>query len=111
VRGTSCGLIFGPRYGGARQPTLRIAGAAVPRRGDHHRRRHAGPGYFYRSANGGKTWAEIAVSGTSGGVSLSSLSYVSPTVGWVVVNQPGFSGPDQLLRTSDAGRTWHPVRF
>lgn len=30
-----------------------------------------GLSYLYRSANGGKTWAEIAVSGTSGGVSLS----------------------------------------
>ena len=70
-----------------------------------------GLNYLYRSANGGKTWTEIAVSGTSGGVSLSSLSYVSPTVGWVVVNQPGFPGPDQLLRTSDAGRTWRAVRF
>jgi hypothetical protein len=67
--------------------------------------------YLYRSANGGKTWAEIAVSGTSGGVSLSSLSYVSPTAGWVVAGQPGFPGPGRLLRTSDAGRTWHAVRF
>ena len=52
-----------------------------------------GLSYLYRSANGGNTWAEIAVSGTSGGVSLSSLSYVSRTVGWVVVGQPGFPGP------------------
>ena len=70
-----------------------------------------GLGYLYRSANGGKTWAEIAVSGLTGGVSLTSLSYVSPTVGWVVISQPGIPGPDQLLRTSDAGRTWHAVRF
>jgi photosystem II stability/assembly factor-like uncharacterized protein len=70
-----------------------------------------GLSYLYRSANGGKTWAEIAVSGTSGGVSLSSLSYLSPTAGWVVAGQPGFPGPGRLLRTSDAGRTWDAVRF
>ncbi len=70
-----------------------------------------GPDYLYRSANGGKTWAEIAVPGTGGGVGLSSLSYVSPTVGWVVVSGPSVADPHQLLRASDAGRTWHAVRF
>ena len=70
-----------------------------------------GLSYLYRTANGGKTWAEIAVPGTSGGVGLSSLSYVSQAVGWVVVGYPGFPGPRQLLRTLNAGRTWHAVRF
>ena len=65
--------------------------------------------YLYRSANGGKAWAAIAIPGTGGGPTLSSLSYVSPTVGWVVAGMPSF--PGQLLRTSDAGRTWHAVRF
>jgi hypothetical protein len=70
-----------------------------------------GPSYVYRSGNGGKTWAEIAIPGTTGGVGLNSLSYVSRTVGWVVVSRTGFPGPHQLLRTSDAGRTWHAVTF
>jgi len=70
-----------------------------------------GLSYLYRSANGGKTWAEIAVSSLTGGVSFTSLSYVSPTVGWVVISQPGIPGLHQLLRTSDAGRTWHAARF
>jgi len=69
-----------------------------------------GPDYLYRSANGGKTWVQVTVPGTGGGVSLSSLSYVSPTVGWMVIGGP-FGGMSQLLRTTDAGATWHQVRF
>ena len=68
----------------------------------------AGPSSLYRSANGGKTWAEITIPGTSGGVSLGSLTYVSRTVGFVVVGQPG-GRVHQLLRTTDAGRTWKQV--
>jgi hypothetical protein len=67
--------------------------------------------YLYRSANGGKTRAEIAVSSLTGEVSFTSLSYVSPTAGWVVISQPGIPRLHQLLRTSDAGRTWHGDRF
>ena len=67
--------------------------------------------YLYRSANGGKTWAEVAVPGTGGGVSLGSLSYVSPTVGWMVIGGLFGGGTSHLLRTTDAGATWHQVRF
>jgi photosystem II stability/assembly factor-like uncharacterized protein len=70
-----------------------------------------GLSYVYRSADGGKTWAEIAIPGTAGGVSLNSLSFVSRTAGWLVVGVPSSPGPHKLLRTSDAGRTWLPVRF
>ena len=40
-----------------------------------------GLSYLCRSANDGKTWAEIAVSSLTGEVSFTSLSYVSPTAG------------------------------
>ena len=46
-----------------------------------------GLNYLCRSANDGKTWAEIAVSSLTGEVSFTSLlSYVSPTAGWVVIS-------------------------
>ena len=70
-----------------------------------------GPDYLYRSANGGKTWTRVAVPGTGGGVSLSSLSYVSPTVGWMVIGGPLGGGESLLLRSTDAGATWYQVRF
>ena len=70
-----------------------------------------GPDYLYRSANGGKTWTRVAVPDTGGGVSLSSLSYVSPTVGWMVIGGPFGGGESLLLRTTDAGATWYQVRF
>jgi photosystem II stability/assembly factor-like uncharacterized protein len=71
-----------------------------------------GPSFLDRSANGGTTWTEIAVPGTSGGANLNSLSNVSRTAGWVVLGQPGAPpGWDRLLRTSDAGATWHKVSF
>ena len=59
-----------------------------------------------RSANGGKTWTRdlFAPAGTS----WSPVSYLSPDVGWAVAVQPT-SG--QLLRTTDAGATWHTVSF
>jgi photosystem II stability/assembly factor-like uncharacterized protein len=41
---------------------------------------------------------------------LNSLSYVSRTVGWIVVGGPG-SGASRLLQTTDAGRTWHQIGF
>jgi photosystem II stability/assembly factor-like uncharacterized protein len=65
--------------------------------------------FLYRSANGGKTWAAIAI--PRPGPTLSSLSYVSPTVGWMVTGGPFLGGTSQLLRTADAGATWHQVRF
>ena len=68
----------------------------------------SGASFLDRSANGGKTWTELTVTG--GGWPWSSLSYVSRTVGWVVLGGPG-SGGSRLLRTSDAGRTWHQIGF
>jgi photosystem II stability/assembly factor-like uncharacterized protein len=69
-----------------------------------------GDGVLYHSANGGKTWKEVFV--VIGGASWSSLSYVSPTVGWFVVNEPTTKAPGtELLRTSDAGATWHQIDF
>ena len=69
-----------------------------------------GDGVLYHSANGGKTWKEVFV--VIGGASWSSLSYVSPTVGWFVVNEPTTKASGtELLRTSAAGATWHQIDF
>jgi photosystem II stability/assembly factor-like uncharacterized protein len=71
----------------------------------------SGATWLDRSADGGKTWVVKEVKGSSGGAPLNSLSYVSTTVGWVVLGQPGLGSDSWLLRTSDAGVTWNKVDF
>jgi photosystem II stability/assembly factor-like uncharacterized protein len=61
--------------------------------------------FLYRSADGGKTWKTVLF--YSGGATWSSLSYVNGTVGSVVVS----GGGQRLLRTTDAGLTWHRIAF
>jgi photosystem II stability/assembly factor-like uncharacterized protein len=60
--------------------------------------------FLYRSADGGKSWTQVRFE--TGGAIWRSLSFVTPTVGWVVL-----ASRVQLLRTTDAGRTWHRVAF
>jgi len=103
TRVTGRAPVAGDAYGG-------IGGFAVP----PNRSRVIGmtvvtPGlsYVYRSATGGKTWTEVPVSGTSGGVGLNSLSFPSRTDGWLVAGYP----LHQLMRTANAGRSWHRVAF
>ena len=57
-----------------------------------------------RTANGGKTWTQDFVA--PGGTSWSPVSYLSRNVGWALAVQPGHP---LLLRTTDAGATWHQV--
>ena len=68
----------------------------------------SGASFLDRSADGGQTWTEVTYPLLG---AWSSLSYVSRTVGWVVSGQPGLGSGNQLWRTSDAGRTWHPASF
>ena len=66
-----------------------VAGFAMPplpRHGDHHRRRHARPQLPPPVGQQREDLAEITVSGLTGGVSFTSLSYVSPAAGWVVIS-------------------------
>ena len=66
--------------------------------------------YFVdRSADGGKAWKQILAN--LGGGSWNSLSYVSKAVGWAVQNGTSTGPGTELLRTSDAGATWHKVSF
>jgi hypothetical protein len=66
---------------------------------------------IYRSASLGQSWATFAIQGTSGGAMLSSLQFMSPATGCLVTGDPGTGIRGQLLWTTDAGRTWYPVRF
>ena len=62
------------------------------------------PSWIGRSADDGRTWKRVAYF-ASGGGSPGSLSYVTRLVGFVVL------GGTRLLRTTDAGRSWHQVRI
>jgi photosystem II stability/assembly factor-like uncharacterized protein len=64
--------------------------------------------YLDTSADGGKTWSMKFVA-AGGGAPWNSLSFLSPTAGWAEVGQP--PSYDALFRTTNAGRTWHRVRF
>jgi hypothetical protein len=68
-----------------------------------------GLGAFGRSADGGRRW--YALPGYSPELSWNSLAYVTATAGWVVSGQVGNGPASVLLRTTDSGRTWHPVSF
>jgi len=69
----------------------------------------SGASWLDRSADGGKTWKQVTYA--DGGAGWSSLSYLSPAAGWVVHGKPGEGSDNQLLRTSDAGVTWHKIGF
>jgi hypothetical protein len=66
-------------------------------------------GILGRSADGGRTWHEITPLGIG---TWNSLSYISPTTGYLVADVPP-DGPvdSRLLRTTNAGRTWQRVRL
>ena len=66
---------------------------------------------LYRSANLGQSWTAFGVPGTGGGAALSSLEFMSPAIGCFVTGNPAYGIPSQLLWTTNAGRTWYPVRF
>ena len=66
---------------------------------------------LYRSANLGQSWTTFGVPGTGGGAALSSLEFMSPAIGCFVTGNPAYGIPSQLLWTTNAGRTWYPVRF
>ena len=65
-------------------------------------------GFLDRSADAGRRWTLTTLD--DGGVGLSGLSFVSPSVGLVVDGRPS-SGrfPDRLLMTRDGGRIWSVV--
>jgi len=70
----------------------------------------SGASFLDRSADGGKTWTTATY--PDGGTPWNSLAYVTQAVGWVVIDgRPLDNGSNRLLRTADAGRNWHTIRF
>ena len=68
----------------------------------------SGAGFLDRSADGGAHWKVTTLD--DGGVGLSGLSFVSPSVGVVVDGHPTAEPwPDRLLMTRDGGLTWSVV--
>ena len=66
---------------------------------------------IYRVPTLGQSWTTFGIPGTSGGFPLNSLQFMSPAVGSLVVGDPVFGIPSELLWTANAGQTWYPVRF
>ena len=60
---------------------------------------------------GGTTWHQIIGSG-DGGAGFNDITYVSNKVAWVVGSPASmFPAYGRLLKTTDAGRHWHFVKF
>ena len=66
---------------------------------------------IYRRPELGQSWTTFGIPGTSGGVPLNSLQFMSPAVGSLIAGDPVFGIHSELLWTTNAGQTWHPVRF
>jgi DNA-binding beta-propeller fold protein YncE len=63
------------------------------------------PARLYLSANGGRTWTTITLTGSS---FVQSLTYTSRTSGWMIA---GNGSADPVRHSTDGGRTWHAVTF
>ena len=63
-------------------------------------------GLLWRTANGGRRWAALPSLGTNGGY---ALRFSSPRSGYVALRSFGsLRRYGLVLRTTDAGRSWHP---
>lgn len=70
-----------------------------------------GPDLIYRSVNLGQTWTSFAIPGTDGGITLSSLQFISSAAACYVVGNPGPGEPGHLMCTASAGQSWYRVGF
>ncbi len=66
------------------------------------------PSWIGRSADGGRTWRRVGLFGDG---PWRSLAYVTAATGFIVLGTPGYGGHPELLRTTDAGLRWRPVRI
>jgi hypothetical protein len=65
-------------------------------------------GGLERTTDGGRTWTPYPLSNTA--VGWADLQFPSPSIGWVIQGYPG-ARVDRLLRTTNGGATFAPVRF
>jgi hypothetical protein len=72
------------------------------------RRITAAGSWIARSTDRGRTWTRTNY--PDHGAGFSDVQFVSATVGWAIHGNPGVP-TDQLLRTTNAGATFNPVRF
>ena len=64
-----------------------------------------GPGALLRTTDGGASWSALAEPQVSGHcLSVSSVHFVSPALGYAIASSTGGGG--QLLRTANGGETW-----
>ncbi|WP_199198954.1 hypothetical protein [Amycolatopsis sp. CA-128772] len=68
-----------------------------------------GVGFLHSTADGGRTWATLALS--ERGLALSDLDFPGRGTGVVVDGQPDADGGSAVYRTTDGGRTWRELRF
>ncbi|MHB8589179.1 MAG: WD40/YVTN/BNR-like repeat-containing protein [Candidatus Dormibacteraceae bacterium] len=62
---------------------------------------------IYRTADGGRTWSSRAIlSGVAYLTSVTSVSFVDPAHGWLLLSTPTVASGADLVRTSDGGTTW-----
>jgi photosystem II stability/assembly factor-like uncharacterized protein len=62
-----------------------------------------------RTVNGGRSWTTTSYYANSQ-IGWADLEFVNSAVGWVIHGYQGCR-VDQLLRTTNAGATFKPVRF
>lgn len=65
-----------------------------------------------RTADGGAHWAPVDLQNQciAAGDSVSAIWFVTPTSGWAVSDASADSSCPTLLRTTDSGLTWTPLR-
>jgi photosystem II stability/assembly factor-like uncharacterized protein len=65
-------------------------------------------GRLFRTANAGKTWAQVTSLGTK---ATSSITFSDSRNGYVVAKHPADTSSAYVFRTSDGGATWRPQRL
>jgi photosystem II stability/assembly factor-like uncharacterized protein len=63
--------------------------------------------HLYRTSNGAQDWVKLSPG--AGFKQITSLDFVSSTLGWALSEQGKNSS--LMLKTTDGGETWAPIPF